>query len=161
VTQTPRLGERPQGDHRQARVKRSDDTHGPRVCAARRAIRSGQRPGTELEPFGGVGADREQPNIVDDHQIGAQDSGDRLGDRVVGAMAADQDAEGFEGEPGDVASGFDRGLAQRFEQECLAGAGRYPRFDLESVVFPLVVMVLRSMWRGLRVLLVARSSRGG
>jgi hypothetical protein len=39
-------------------------------------------------------------------------------------MAADQDAEGFEGEPGDVASGFDRGLAQRFEQECLAGAGR-------------------------------------
>ena len=39
-------------------------------------------------------------------------------------MAADQDAEGFEGEPGDVASGFDRGLAQRLEQECLAGAGR-------------------------------------
>src|SRR4051812_43414529 len=26
VTQTPRLGERPQGDHRQARVERSDDT---------------------------------------------------------------------------------------------------------------------------------------
>src|SRR6478672_11743201 len=48
VSQTPRLGERPQGDHRPTRVKRSDDTHGPQVCAARRAIRSGQRPGTEL-----------------------------------------------------------------------------------------------------------------
>ena len=29
-------------------VKRPDDTHGPQACAARRAIRSGQRPGTEL-----------------------------------------------------------------------------------------------------------------
>jgi hypothetical protein len=52
VTQTPRLGERPQGDHRQARVRRSDNTDGPQVCAARRAIRSGQRPGTELGILG-------------------------------------------------------------------------------------------------------------
>jgi hypothetical protein len=37
-----------QGDHRQARVKRSNNAYGPQVCAARRVIRSGQCPGTEL-----------------------------------------------------------------------------------------------------------------
>jgi hypothetical protein len=65
-----------------------------------------------VEPFGGVGADREQPDVIDDHQICAQDPGDGFGDRVVGAVAADDDAEGFEGEPGDVFPGFDRSLGR-------------------------------------------------
>ena len=47
---------------------------------------------------------------------------DRAGDRVVGAVAVDQDAQPFQGEPGDLPAGFDRELAERFEEEGLAGA---------------------------------------
>jgi hypothetical protein len=39
-------------------------------------------------------------------------------------VAPDQHAEVFEGEPGAVAAGFDRGVAEGFEEERLAGAGR-------------------------------------
>jgi len=49
-----------------------------------------------VEPFGGVGSDGQQPDVVDDDQVGAQDPSDGLGDRVVGAVAADQDPEGLE-----------------------------------------------------------------
>jgi len=41
-----------------------------------------------------------------------------FGDRVIGAIASDEDPEdpeGLEGEPGDVFAGFDGGLAERFE----------------------------------------------
>jgi hypothetical protein len=41
-------------------------------------------------------------------------------------VAADEDAERFEGEPGDVAAGFDGGLAEGFEQGGLTGACRLP-----------------------------------
>jgi len=60
-----------------------------------------------------------------DDQVGAQDPGDGFGDRVISAVPPDQDTEGFEGEPGDMFAGVDGGLAEGFEQECLAGA-RWP-----------------------------------
>jgi len=77
-----------------------------------------------VEPFGGVGADRQQPDVVDHDEVGAQDAADGLGDGVVGAVPADQHAELLEGEPGDVAAGLDGGLAESLEQEGLAGARR-------------------------------------
>jgi hypothetical protein len=40
------------------------------------------------ERFGGVWGDREQPDIVDQDEIGADQLADRFGDRVVGAVAA-------------------------------------------------------------------------
>ena len=46
-----------------------------------------------VEAFGGVGADRQQPDVIDHDQVGAQDAADGLGDRVVGAVRADQHAE--------------------------------------------------------------------
>jgi hypothetical protein len=76
-----------------------------------------------VEPFGGVGADRQQPDVIDYGQVRSQDATDGLGDRVVGPVAADQRAELFQGEPGDVLSGFDGGLAEALKQEGLAGAG--------------------------------------
>jgi hypothetical protein len=76
-----------------------------------------------VESFGGVGADREQPDVIDHDEVGAQDPADGFGDRVVGAVAADQHAELFQGEPGDVAAGLDGGLAEGLQQEGLAGAG--------------------------------------
>lgn len=53
--------------------------------------------------------------------------GSWLGDAVVGAVASQEHAEPFEGEPGDVQSGFDGLLAERFEQERFAGAGGHTR----------------------------------
>jgi hypothetical protein len=41
------------------------------------------------------------------------------GDRVVGAVGADGDAELLEGEPGDIFPGFDGGLAESFEEEVM------------------------------------------
>ena len=63
-----------------------------------------------VEPFGGVGANRQQPDVIDHDQVGAQDPADGFGDRIVGAVPADQHAELFEGEPGDVPAGLDGGL---------------------------------------------------
>ena len=39
-------------------------------------------------------------------------------------MPADQAAEVFQGEPGDVQALFDGELPERFEEECLPGPGR-------------------------------------
>ncbi len=73
-----------------------------------------------VESLGGVGADRQEPDIVDHDQVGPQDAGDGLGDRVVGAVAADQGAELLEGEPGDVLAGCNGCLAEGLEHEGLA-----------------------------------------
>ena len=42
-----------------------------------------------VEALGGVGADGQQADVVDDDEVGAQDPADRLGEGVVGAVAAD------------------------------------------------------------------------
>jgi hypothetical protein len=73
-----------------------------------------------VESLGGVGPDGKQPDVVDHGQVGPQDAGDGLGDRVVGAVPADQGAELLEGEPGDVLPGGDGCLAEGLEHECLA-----------------------------------------
>src|SRR5450755_492795 len=57
-------------------------------------------------------------------EVGAQDPADRLGEGVVGSVAADQHAKGLEGEPGDVLAVLDGGPAEGLEQEGLAGSGR-------------------------------------
>jgi hypothetical protein len=72
-----------------------------------------------VESLSCVGADGQQPDVVDYGEVCAQDAGDGLGDGVVGAVGADEGAELFQGEPGDVLPGFDGGLAEGFEQECL------------------------------------------
>ena len=77
-----------------------------------------------VEAFGGVGSDREQPDVVDDHQVGPQDPGDGFGDRVVRVVAANQDAEGFEGEPGDVFAGGGTTLRQPIAPRRAAGEGQ-------------------------------------
>jgi predicted DNA-binding transcriptional regulator AlpA len=76
-----------------------------------------------VESLGCVGPDGKQPDVID-HQVGTQDTGDRLGDRVVGAVRADQRPELLQGEPGDVLPGLDGRLAQGLEQERLARPGR-------------------------------------
>ena len=77
-----------------------------------------------VEAFGGVGRHRQQADIVNDNQLGAEDFADRFADGVVGAVPADQPAEVFQGEPGDVQSLFDGELPERLEQERLPGSGR-------------------------------------
>ena len=51
-----------------------------------------------LWALGGVGGHRQQADVIDDDQICSQDTGDGLGDGVVGAVPAQQDAEVLEGE---------------------------------------------------------------
>lgn len=36
-----------------------------------------------VEAFGGVGADREKPDVIDDDEVGADDGPERFGDGVV------------------------------------------------------------------------------
>ena len=65
-----------------------------------------------VEAFGGVGRHRQKTDIVNDNQLGAEDFADRFTDGVVGAVPADQPAEVFQGEPGDVQSLFDGKLPE-------------------------------------------------
>ena len=39
-----------------------------------------------VEALGGVGSDGQQPDVVDDDEVGPQDAGDGLGDGVVGPV---------------------------------------------------------------------------
>ena len=80
-----------------------------------------------VEALGGVLGDGQQPDVVDHDQVGSQDPGDGFADGVVGAVAAEQDAEVLQGEPGDVQAGLDGLLAEGFEQERLPGPGRARR----------------------------------
>jgi hypothetical protein len=41
-----------------------------------------------VESLGCVGGDGQEPDVIDDDQVGAQDSGDGLGDGVVRAVPA-------------------------------------------------------------------------
>jgi hypothetical protein len=60
-----------------------------------------------VETFGGIGADRQQPDVIYADEIGAQDAADRLGDGVIGTVPTHQGAELFEVKPGHVQPGFD------------------------------------------------------
>ena len=75
-----------------------------------------------VETFGGIGRHRQQAYVIDHDQFGAEDFADRFADGVVGAVPADQPAEVFQGEPGDVQSLFDGELPEGLKQECLSGA---------------------------------------
>ena len=61
-----------------------------------------------VKPFGGVIADGQHADVVDDDEIDASDPFDRFGDGVVGAVAADEGAEIVDAEPGRRAPGVDR-----------------------------------------------------
>jgi hypothetical protein len=56
-----------------------------------------------LSPFGG--ADGQEPDVVEDDEVGPQDAGDGPGDGVVGTVPAEQGDEQLQGEPGDVFPG--------------------------------------------------------
>jgi site-specific DNA recombinase len=77
-----------------------------------------------VEAFGGVRADRQQPDVIDGDEVGAHDAGDGLGDGVVGAVMPDEGAEVFDGEPGHGHAAVDGALAERLTEVALAGAGR-------------------------------------
>ena len=55
-----------------------------------------------VEALGGVRADGQEPDVVDDDEAGPQDAGDGPGDGVVGAVPADESADLLQGESGDV-----------------------------------------------------------
>jgi hypothetical protein len=99
--------------------------------------------------------------VVQDEHGGAGEFTQPAGPAAIGVATGQlgQDPAGL-GEAG-LGPGPDRLVGEGLGDVGLPDPDRYPRFDLESVVFPLVVMVLRSMWRGLRVLLVVRSSLVG
>ena len=50
-----------------------------------------------VEAFGGVLGDRQQADVIDHDQVGAQDPGDGLGDGVVGAVPAQTGRRGPRG----------------------------------------------------------------
>jgi hypothetical protein len=69
-----------------------------------------------VEAFGSVRGHRQQTNIVNHHQLRAEDSGDGPGDAVIGAVCPDQDAEVLKPEPGRAHPRFDGLLAEGFEE---------------------------------------------
>jgi hypothetical protein len=90
-----------------------------------------------VEAFGGVGGNGQEPDVIDHDEVRAQDPGDGLGDGVVGAVPAQQDAEVFEGEPGDPQALLDGVLAERLEQEGLPGARGSADDQVLPAVYPL------------------------
>lgn len=66
-----------------------------------------------VESFGGVGGHREQADVVDHDELGAEDSGHGIHDAVVRAVRTDQGAEVFESEPRHADPGLDGLLAER------------------------------------------------
>ena len=76
------------------------------------------------ERFGGFEGNRQHADVIDHDQIGADQPGDGFGDGVVGAVAANERRERFQGVPGDGLAVVDREMPERFDQVRLAGAGR-------------------------------------
>ena len=76
-----------------------------------------------VEGFGGVGGNRQQPDVIDQDQVRSEDPAEGSAGGVVGPVAADDLAELFEAEPQDVGAGIDGGVAERFEEVGLPGAG--------------------------------------
>ena len=60
--------------------------------------------------------DRQQADVVDDDQVDADELADRLGDGVVGAMAAQQRRQGLERVPGDGLAPVDREVTERLDE---------------------------------------------
>jgi len=77
-----------------------------------------------VEGLGGVGRNREQPDVIDQDQVGVEDLAEGPAGGVVGPVAADDVAELLEAEPQDVGAVVDRGVAERFEEVALPGARR-------------------------------------
>ena len=65
-----------------------------------------------VEAFGGVGADGEQPDVVDHDQARPEDGGEPFGDGVVDAVAPDHRSQVFDGEPGHGVAGVDGVMAE-------------------------------------------------
>ena len=74
------------------------------------------------ERFGGLEGNREHADVIDHDQIGADQPADGFGDGVVGAVAANERGQGFQGVPGDGLALIDREMPERFDQVRLAGA---------------------------------------
>ena len=77
-----------------------------------------------IESFGGVFRDREQTDVVDDDQVGADDPRQGSGDGVVGTVPADQGTEVFDGEPRHRQPSFDCGLPECLGEVRLASSRR-------------------------------------
>lgn len=69
-----------------------------------------------VEGFGGVGGDREQSDVINADEVGAHQSFDGSAGGAVGAVAVDELAECFEGEPLHVAAVVDGGVTERFDE---------------------------------------------
>jgi hypothetical protein len=72
------------------------------------------------ERLGGVRCHREQADVVDDDQVGADQLADRLAGAVVSTVAAQQRGERLEGVPGDGLAVVDGQVAERFDEVALA-----------------------------------------
>lgn len=77
-----------------------------------------------VERLGGVRADGQQADVVDDDKVRAADPGDGAGGGPVDLGLADRSAEGLQGEPGHSQIDFDRGLGQALGEVAIAGAHR-------------------------------------
>ena len=91
-----------------------------------------------VEPLGGVLRDREQADVIHHDEVRPQDSADGFADAVVGAVPADQDAELFEGEPGDLQALLDRLLTEGLEQERLTGVPDGSAAAMVNVIKPVL-----------------------
>ena len=76
------------------------------------------------ESLGGIRTDGQEPDIVNDDQLGAQDGLHRFGHRIVGTVAAHQHSQLLQPEPRHFEAGFNGELTEAFQKERLAGARR-------------------------------------
>ena len=76
-----------------------------------------------IESLGRVCPHGEQPYVIDDDEVGAEDSGDDASDAVIRAVGAHQRTEVFEAKPRHAHPGFDDLLAEGLKEERFPRAG--------------------------------------
>ena len=76
------------------------------------------------EPFGGIRADGQQSNVVDDDKPRAENGLHSPGDRIVGTMATHQYTQFLEAEPGHFETGLNGQLAKPLQEKRFSGPRR-------------------------------------
>jgi hypothetical protein len=87
--------------------------------------------------LGGVGRDRQHPDVVDHEKVGADQPSDRLGDAVVGALAAQHHCQALKCVPGDGLAAIDREVPECLDQVRFPGPARPAGTEILRALDPL------------------------
>src|SRR5437870_13214746 len=89
------------------------------------------------EAFGCIWANRQQPYVVNHDQPCTEDRLYGLGHRIIGAVAAYEDAQVLQAEPRHLEACLNSELAERLEEKCFPGSRRATDHEIFAAADPL------------------------